>query len=409
INDGDNGDFRYLLKQGSTILDNPQWLWGATLGKAGTPPQQPSKQFEDAGYFVFSDGWGNNAVTAQQRQHVFYDCAQIGAGKHGHFDLFNFCYFANGKPLIIDPGRYTYDAVPGQDGINWRKTFKSTAYHNTVEIDGKDQTRYIPKAKPGKFKFGPQVQIIKPSFKLGRRSDWVDAKAVSAEYTPVHQRFFLYMQRQYLFILDRIHIEDGATHQCALRFHLPPEMQGDVSLKTQRRQVSAIAPNLTLLTYKSPNMVAYIESAWASTKYGIKHPAPVVTLTQHSTKSLFFCSVVSPRSVSKDSLEIHSLDLLNTPTDRMLLFQVQGNVKGKPFQDRFCFAREGQSGSFRGFGLNFEGQSFGVRQTPQGHVTYVLSQQAKQIEIENRWLFSSRTGRSIEWLDRDGVRVIGDW
>ncbi|MBE7383559.1 MAG: alginate lyase family protein [Leptolyngbya sp. SIO1E4] len=400
INDADDGDFRYLLKQGSARLNDPRWRWGATLGKEGQPPEQSSKQFEDAGYFVFSDGWGVDAVTAQQRQHVFYDCAQLGAGKHGHFDLFNFCYFANGKPLMIDPGRYTYDAVPGEEGINWRRAFKSTAYHNTVEIDGKDQTRYIPKPKPGKFKLGPAVQVADRSFKLGQQSDWVCAQAHSVEYTPVHQRFFLYMQRQYLFILDRIHISDGTPHSCVLRFHLSPEMQGEVSLQTQGQQISAIAPDLTLLSYHCPGMTAALEPGWASKKYGIKHPIPVVTLGQTDTQSLFFCTVVAPRPVNTSpaaNFEIQSLDLLNEATDSMLLFQVSGQDQGQAFRDRFCFARDGQAGSFQGFGLTFEGQGVGFRQTAEGQVTYLLSQQAKHIAIDNRSLLTSQTAQSIEW------------
>ena len=413
INDADDSDLRHLLKQGSILLNNPRWLWGATLGEVGDPPQQPSKQFEDAGYFVFSNGWGKDVKTTQKRQHVFYDCAHLGAGKHGHFDLFNFCYFANGKPLIIDPGRYTYDAIPDEDGINWRWAFKSTAYHNTVEIDGKDQTRYIPKSKPGKFKLGPAVQVIDPLFKLGQRSDWVCAKAHSAEYTPVHERFFLYMQRQYLFILDRVHIEDGESHQCDLRFHLPPEMQGQVSLQTQSQQVEAIAPDLTLLSYQSPAVAARLESGWASKSYGIKHPAPVVTLTQTAKQSIFFCTVVAPRTVATSQeadYEIQSLDLVNDPSDAMLLFQVNGCREGQAFRDRICLGREGQSGSFQGDDLTFAGHWLGYRQTASGQITYLLSQQAQQITIGTHPLPIDPAKPFIEWsagLDlRDAMPTV---
>lgn len=407
INDADDGDFRDLLQQGSALFNNPKWLWGATLGKAGTPPQSVSKHFEDAGYFVLSNSWGQNLATAQQRQHVFYDCAPLGAGKHGHFDLFSFCYFANGKPLIIDPGRYTYDAIPGSDGINWRKAFKSTAYHNTITIDGKDQTRYIPKAKPGKFKLGPAVQVIDPTAKLGRRSDWICAKAKSVEYTPAHERFLLYMQRQYLFIFDRVHIADGKSHQCALRFHLSPAMQGQVSLRTQGQQVSAIAPDLTLISYGGSGTAAYIEPGWASKQYGIKHPIPVVTLTQASSESLFFCTVIAPAASESATesitpglpqIEVHSLQLLNQPTDPMLLFQVDGRVGTDPFHDRFCISKNGELGQFQGYGFAFEGISTGFRQTVNGQVTYLIAQSAKRIEIKDWQGFSNSTAQPLEWV-----------
>ncbi|NJR62088.1 MAG: hypothetical protein HC769_26640 [Cyanobacteria bacterium CRU_2_1] len=398
INDADEGDFRYVLKQGSCLFQDESLLWAATLGSEGKPPQILSKYFDRSGYFVFCDTWGKDSETYQHRQHVFYDCAQLGEGTHAHFDLFSFCYYVNGQPAIIDPGRYTYDAIPDQNGINWRKAFKSTAYHNTVEIDGKDQTCYIPKAKPGKFKFGSPIEVLERDFCLGNRSDWVSAKAKSAEYSPIHQRFFLYMHRQYLLILDRVYIDDAQSHQCTLRFHLSPEFIDRVSLKPAEHSVIAIAPALTIHTYQTPGLNAQIESGWASKKYGIKTPAPVIALTQVQSESLCFCTAIAPSTAPQSNLEILSLQRMNDPTDTILLLRVEGILNGQLFYDYFCFSQQNTPAWFQRFGLTFRGHFLGIRIDHQGKLIYLISQKAQQIEIETDFQFTSEVEQSIEWL-----------
>lgn len=384
INDADQSDFRYLLSIGSRLFQNDTLLWAATLGKDGTPPSQCSRHFENSGYFVLSDGWGYDPISYHNRQHIFYDCAGLGEGTHAHFDLFNFCYYVNGRPVIVDPGRYTYDAKPDADGINWRKEFKSTAYHNTVEIDGKDQTRYIPKEKPGKFKFGPAVHILEPNFYLGTHSDWVCARAESAEYAPVHQRFFLYMHRQYLFILDRVQMNDSELHTCRLRFHLSPELSDRTQLKMTETAIVALTPDLAIHTYRNVKLTAAIESGWVSSKYGIKHAAPVVTFTQTRSNSLFFCSVIAPTLSQQNRLKISSLNLLNILSDEVLLFQVEGTLEGQIFRDYFCCSKEFELAGSTQPKPKFQENILAFRQNEQGTVLYQVGLNLGNTHLEKK-------------------------
>ena len=73
----------------------------------------------------------------------------LGDGGHGHYDQLAVELYANGQPLVVDPGRYTYAEEPG----GWRRWFKGTAAHNTVTVDELDQTPY----RRGKPK-GPHSQ-----------------------------------------------------------------------------------------------------------------------------------------------------------------------------------------------------------------------------------------------------------
>jgi hypothetical protein len=71
-----------------------------------------------------------------------FDCGPLGEGNHGHFDALSFELAAHGRSLIVDPGRYTYSEA---GDINWRVHFRGTAAHNTVCVDGRHQTCYLPK------------------------------------------------------------------------------------------------------------------------------------------------------------------------------------------------------------------------------------------------------------------------
>ena len=62
----------------------------------------------------------------------------MGDGGHGHYDALSVEAWADARPLVVDPGRYTY----AEGDPNWRHWFRGTAAHNTVTVDGADQTPY---------------------------------------------------------------------------------------------------------------------------------------------------------------------------------------------------------------------------------------------------------------------------
>lgn len=57
--------------------------------------------------------------------------------EHSHIDACSFEFTCNGKTMLIDPGRYTY-----QEG-KMRKIFKSPQYHNALIVNGQSPFDYI--------------------------------------------------------------------------------------------------------------------------------------------------------------------------------------------------------------------------------------------------------------------------
>jgi heparinase II/III-like protein len=67
---------------------------------------------------------------------------------HAHADALSFQLWWRGRPVVVDPGTFTYE--PGAD----RDWFRSTRAHSTVLVDGRDQFRLW-----GAFRSGPLAKV----------------------------------------------------------------------------------------------------------------------------------------------------------------------------------------------------------------------------------------------------------
>lgn len=75
---------------------------------------------------------------------------------HAHADLLSVEFRLGAVPVLIDPGTYSYDALP-----RWRRRLRSTGAHDTLEIDGCDQAEYW-----GSFLWGTSATAIVDSLDL---------------------------------------------------------------------------------------------------------------------------------------------------------------------------------------------------------------------------------------------------
>ena len=143
-------DFRDTLGLGAAIFGRSDWKFVAgaaaveTLWLSGpvglaqydqispAPPAARSRLFEASGWAVIRDGWEQDAAW------LLMDCgrhgAEIGSG-HAHADALSFEFAADGMTWLVDPGTFVYAADPVT-----RDQFRSTAAHNTVTVDGAEQS-----------------------------------------------------------------------------------------------------------------------------------------------------------------------------------------------------------------------------------------------------------------------------
>ncbi len=388
INDSDNGNHLDLLRLGSQYFNDAELMWGASLGKEGHAPKAASACFLESGYFILGDTWGKDAQSYAQRQHVFYDCGKLGEGSHSHYDLFNFCYHLNGQPAIIDPGRYTYSGEPDADGILWRHYFKGTSAHNTVSIDHKDQTEYLNRTK-----HGPDVILEDRDYFLGQKVDWVSGRAISHNYSPIHERLFVYMGHDYLFIFDRLLSDDADNHHYELNFHLPANSHTELIAFANCHQLTT--SQCEIRTIANPEIIANIKPGWVSRYYGIKHPAPIFTLTQSGIGDKTFATVVTPKANPEFALQSFRSEEASENSGQRFIVEFTQN--GQHFYDQFIIP-EKPTDSIANQGLHFQGKFLAYRSNHNGAVIFAAGQAATSITLAGLSVHRQATGSNVEWL-----------
>jgi hypothetical protein len=160
-----------------------------------------SQAFPDAGIYIMREG-------------DLYLCFNAsgsginGRGSHGHNDVLSIEVSAGGRAYIIDPGTYVYSA-----DLVKRHTFRSTAFHSTVQIDGLEQNT-IRVDTP--FVIGNEA---KPRVLEWKTSD--DFDKVVAEhygYPVVHRRTVVFEKLERHWLIDDEFFGDG-EHVYEARFH----------------------------------------------------------------------------------------------------------------------------------------------------------------------------------------------
>ena len=128
LNDSDYDSVQGWMRRGAELFDRPDMKYRATEGRAGEAPKHTSYAFPYAGFYVMRSGWDRDAL------YMLFEAGPFGLG-HQHEDKLQIDVYAYGRPLLLDPGRYTY--VPNE----WRRYFVGTQSHNTVVVDGHGQQR----------------------------------------------------------------------------------------------------------------------------------------------------------------------------------------------------------------------------------------------------------------------------
>jgi hypothetical protein len=177
-----------------------------------------------------------------------------GLGAHAHNDDLSFCLEWRGKPVLVDPGTFLYTSDPVS-----RDRFRSTAYHNTLSVDGQEQRALGPDpfALPGRNVPWPAQRLT-------------DGMAFTRELAGAVQH-----RREIVGKDDGVVVQDTVSgpgrHRLDWRFHLHPGV-----LPTVVRQGVLLAipgAGKLLLSSPAPFTAAKLTPTEYSPGYGRKEPA----------------------------------------------------------------------------------------------------------------------------------------
>lgn len=188
------------------------WLIWADEGVQETTPQEVlgSLALEDAGLYLLSSQRGT-----PQEMFCLADAGPLGYSSlaaHGHADALSFALNVGGVPVIVDPGTYVYHGNPEQRGY-----FRGTKAHNTVTVDGQDQS-----VAEGIFLWGKKAKTS--ALNWAPAPDGGELVAEHDGYTrlegqPVHRRT-LVLRGARLEITDQL--LGSGSHGLECRLHFAP-------------------------------------------------------------------------------------------------------------------------------------------------------------------------------------------
>lgn len=379
FSDGDVRSYLPLLARGARLYARPDMLYVATQGSEGTPPVDRVAHFETSGYHVIRSGWSQRTPFAEA-QHLVFDCGPLGEGNHGHFDALSFELSAFGHPLVVDPGRYTYSEAAGPDGVNWRVQFRSTAVHNTVSVDGLNQTAYTPRpiketsrhlAGSVRHKIsGPAPDVMLVERSCGADVDLLHGRCASHAYDAVHERCVVFIGRRYWIVSDWLRAP--SEHGYVLNHQLDAYAEGWVCVTDDERCVRVNTPHLVLAQPRRPGQALAVGAGWVSRLYGHKASAPTVRTSARGAcvdfDTVLFPWRDAPVSLRVTDCPVHGDDAPGPCAQRIQWSRGFGEV-----HDGWFHARGQLSSHWRIGTLRFQGRWLHWREDAEGRVLHAVS------------------------------------
>lgn len=279
--------------------------------------------FPDSGYYVLQDAL----------QYVFFDAAPLG-GAHGHADALHVEWMHRGRLIFGDSGRYTY-----QEG-EWRRYFKGTSAHNTITVDGLDQTPYISTQQWGE----PEATVTVHRWVSCDTYDFIDAshQGYTRLSEPVIHRRWLLMGKELPFLLIVDGLDGVGTHDIQQLFHLSDDARvmvcghrGDEVIEAEISYKEEFGKTSGLRMYWAGSAGANASIAttegWRSDYYGTKQAIPVLAYHQSFTQGAVIATLCLPDGDTNER-KAKRLGLLKVK-------EVEGSVE---IQIQFIQSGEGQ-------------------------------------------------------------------
>ncbi len=285
------GAYRSLLNTGAVLFKRKE-LFKATdedyktsvllnlggIHRDGFRPKTDSElrkalpdSFQDGGYYILGTDFYKST-----EQKLIFDCGSLGylsLAAHGHADALSFNFSAGGSRIFIDPGTFAYHADQ-----RWRNYFRSTAAHNTVRVDGLDQSNMA-----GNFMWSSKAEA-----KMIEHDPYRMVKGTHDGYKRLkkgvlHVRKVQFIQEQDIWEIEDVIIGEG-RHYLELFFHLHPDCR--IEEKGEMQEIHFDKGICRFETDKNLDLQIFrgseeIPLGWYSPSYDVKVPTTTIKLCKY--------------------------------------------------------------------------------------------------------------------------------
>jgi Heparinase II/III-like protein len=197
----------------------------------------------------------------------------LSIAAHGHADALAFTLSAAGRPLLVDPGTYAYHTER-----DWRDHFRGTAAHNTVCVDGLDQSEI-----GGNFMWLRKAQATLHEVRLDPSGDVWDASHDGYARLPDpvrhRRRIEVHHDARRIVVTDTLHCL--GEHRAEVCWQFAEGL--DVTIDGNEVRVrDGAATALTMHMHGASLTCRLLQGStdpkggWVSPSFGIKRPAPSI-------------------------------------------------------------------------------------------------------------------------------------
>ncbi|HEV7715684.1 MAG TPA: alginate lyase family protein [Steroidobacteraceae bacterium] len=267
----DRAEFK--LKAG-VLDDKTRWLLGdvaeARFDQIDSSRERvtlpPRREFPQGGYYVLGSGF-----ETPEEVRIVADAGPLGylsIAAHGHADALAFTLSAGGLPILIDPGTFAYHTER-----RWRDYFRGTSAHNTVRVDGKDQS-----VAGGTFLWLEHARAGVESFEVLPEGDRLIAhhSGYARLTDPVQHRRAWHYERAEMKLLIDDRIDCNSSHRIEWFWHFAP----GCGVSARDNTLVARREHVTLTITLPPGLACRLETAsdhpplgWYSPGLDRKQPA----------------------------------------------------------------------------------------------------------------------------------------
>jgi len=271
------------------------------FGQISADEKKASFALDSSGYYVIRD--------KSREKYLIIDCGKICPDylpPHAHADTLSYELSIGNERIIVDSGVYEYTSG------RWRDFFRSTRAHNTVVVDGLNQSDVWGSFRAGHRAFPTDVKwIVKDDviFFEGGHDGYLKQMGV------LHKRRVIFVDNDFWLILDELDGTGTAVHEVTdersehileeyLHFHPEIEIICEdviVAQKSNRLLLQIIPfgqPEIQLLQGELEPI-----QGWYSAEFGIKKPNPVVLLRYEEKFPIHVGYGLFPQPVDNFSIE----------------------------------------------------------------------------------------------------------
>ncbi len=315
VNNSCGNDYQSLLALGAVLFNRADfkykaenvpeevfWLLGPDgykkyNGITAVSPESTSISYAEGGYYIMRSDWSRNA------DYLIFDCGPLGHGPagHGHADALSFQLCSDGINYLVDPGTYSYNL-----DYDWRDYFRSTPAHNTVTVDGLNQSEINDRMSWKIF--------ADSKANMWLSTEWFDL--VDGEHDgyqrlndPVkHRRIIFFNKRDYWIIADLL--ECSSEHTFDFHLHIHPDCVPVPDFENQRLEVRSknnkkISVDFINDETCSASLKIFkgdedTKLGWYSESYGTKKPCNTLRVRKQSSGSTKFITLISNKDVKGD-------------------------------------------------------------------------------------------------------------